>query len=92
MNVKEDIVQQICKILGVMATSNHGPYLGLPSHIGRKHSDVFRFVKETVWKKLQGWSMNYLSRAGKEILLKTVAQAVPNFVINIYLLPLELCK
>ncbi|XP_024042737.1 uncharacterized protein LOC127899877 [Citrus sinensis] len=92
MNVKEDIVQQICSILGVTATSNHGPYLGLPSHIGRKRSDVFHFVKETVWKKLQGWSMKYLSRAGKEILLKTVAQAVPNFLINIYLLPLELCK
>ena len=52
MNVKEDIVQQICSIIGVTTTSNHGPYLGLPSHIGRKRSDVFRFVKEKVWKKL----------------------------------------
>ncbi|KAH9750457.1 reverse transcriptase domain-containing protein [Citrus sinensis] len=47
---------------------------------------------EKVWKKLQGWNKQFLSRAGKEILLKTVAQAVPNFVMNIYLLPLELCK
>ncbi|KAH9792028.1 putative reverse transcriptase/RNA-dependent DNA polymerase [Citrus sinensis] len=58
----------------------------------QKRSDVFRFVKEKVWKKLQGWNKRFLSRAGKEIMLKTVAQAVPNFVMNIYLLPLELCK
>ncbi|KAH9763510.1 reverse transcriptase domain-containing protein [Citrus sinensis] len=32
------------------------------------------------------------SKAGKEILLKTVAQAMPNYTMNIYLLPLELCR
>ena len=53
-NVNEDTAQQICTTLGVMATENHGPYLGLPSKVGRKRSDVFRFVKEKVWKKLQG--------------------------------------
>ena len=33
-----------------------------------------------------------LSRAEKEILLKIVAQAMPNYMMNVYLLPLELCK
>ena len=33
-----------------------------------------------------------LSRAGKDILLKTVAQAIPNYAMNIYLLPMELYK
>ena len=31
-----------------------------------------------------------LSRAGKEILLKIVVQAVPNYVMNVFLFPKEL--
>ena len=33
-----------------------------------------------------------LSRAGKEILLKTVAQTIPNYVMQVYLLPIDLCR
>ena len=36
--------------------------------------------------------MNFLSGASKEILLKTVAQAIPNYAMQVYLLPLDLCK
>ena len=57
-----------------------------------KKKDVFNFVKDKVWQKLQGWHHTNLSRAEKEILLKTVAQAVPNYVMNVFLLPLDLCS
>ena len=33
-----------------------------------------------------------LSSVGKEILLKTIAQTVPNYIMQVYLLPLDLCK
>ncbi|KAH9730036.1 reverse transcriptase domain-containing protein [Citrus sinensis] len=91
-NMGEESIRQVCGILEVPATDNHGTYLGLPSQIGRKKSVVFNFIKEKVWQRLQGWSQKFLSRAGKEIMLKTVAQAVPNYAMNIYLLPLDLCN
>lgn len=33
-----------------------------------------------------------LSRASKEILLKAVTQVIPNYAMNVYLLPPDLCK
>lgn len=72
-NVDKASICQVCGILEVSATSTHGTYLGLPSLIGRKKSDVFSFIKERVWLQIQGWNQKLLSRAGKEIMLKTVA-------------------
>ena len=63
----------ICSLLGVGGTSDHGLYLGTPSFIGRSNKKVFEHIKDRVWKKLNGWNTKKLSRAGKEILLKTVA-------------------
>ena len=91
-NMDEDSISQVCGILEVPFTGNQGTYLGLPSQFGRKKSVVFNFIKERVWQRLQGWGQKFLSRVGKEIMLKIVAQALPNYAMNIYLLPLDLCK
>ncbi|KAH9666707.1 reverse transcriptase domain-containing protein [Citrus sinensis] len=91
-NVADDTVHNICQQLGVVATTNHGTYLGLPSYVGRKKIDIFRYIKDKVWQRIQGWHQKLLSRAGKEILIKTVAQAIPNYAMQVYLLPLDLCR
>ena len=91
-NISEPKVQQICELLEVNATIDHGAYLGLPSFIGRKKKEVFQYIRDMVWKRLQGWSSKILSRAGKEILLKTVALAMPNYAMSVYILPKDLCR
>ena len=91
-NVSEANVRQLCELLEVNATTNHGAYLGLPSFIGKKKKEVFQYIRDRVWKRLQGWSSKILSRAGKEILLKTVALAMPNYAMSVYLLPKDLCR
>lgn len=52
-NVKEEVVQQVCDLLGVQATADYGTYLGLPSSIGRSKYVVFHYIKDRVWKCLQ---------------------------------------
>ncbi|VVA21183.1 Hypothetical predicted protein, partial [Prunus dulcis] len=77
--------------LGVRRVDQHDVYLGLPTHVGRSRRQCFNSLKERIWKKIQGWKAKLLSFAGKEILLKVVAQAVPIYMMNCFLIPKCLC-
>ena len=59
-------------ILAVRETMDPGFYLGLPSKLGRNKHEVMNYVKERIWSRLNSWKLKFLSKAGKEILLKTV--------------------
>ena len=60
-------------------------YLGLPTLIGRRKYDTFAFVKERVWRKLQGWKGKLLSRARKDkVLIKAVAQSIPTYTTGVF--------
>lgn len=43
-------------------------------------------------KKLKDWKAKCLSFAGRVILIKVVAQAIPNYVMSSFLIPKCLCK
>lgn len=90
-NVHDDTKSNLAGILGVQCVEDHGRYLGLPIHFGRSKTTIFEFLKEKLTNKLVSWWSKILSSAGKEILIKVVAQAVPLYVMNCYMLPLGLC-
>ena len=71
--------QFIKEAFGVPEIWNYEKYLGLPSLIGKRKKTTFEYIKERVWKKLQGWEEKVLSQAGREILIKAVVQAIPTF-------------
>lgn len=66
-------------------------YLGLPSLIGRRKNASFEYIKERVWKKLQGWEEKLLLQAGREILIEAVVQAIPTYLMSCFKLPIGLC-
>lgn len=41
---------------------------------------------------MQSWDGKLLSKSGKEILIKTVTQDIPNYGMSVFLLPLEMCR
>ena len=60
------------KPIGVRAIRQYEKYLGLPALVGRAKKRSFIYIKERVWKKLQGWMEKLLSQAGREVLIKSV--------------------
>ena len=76
--------QEVLGILGVKEVTRFESYLGLPTLIGRSKYHTFSFIKDMVWKKLQGWKGMMLSRAGKEVLIKAVAQAIPTYTMSVF--------
>lgn len=59
-------------------------YIGLPSYIGKSKYEAFESIKDKVWDMINNWTNVYLSQASKEILIKTVAQAIPTYCMNLF--------
>lgn len=81
----------MCDILQVTKETVNERYLGLPVHVGKSKTGTFAYLKDLVWKRIQGWNEKFLSWAGKEILIKAVAQAIPTFAMGCFDLSKSLC-
>lgn len=78
--------------MGVKIVEAHSRYLSLPALFGRSKKLVFSQVTDRVWKKVKGWKEKVLSTVGKEVLIKSVAQAIPTYVMGCFKLPEESCR
>ena len=79
-------------ILDVHNESLTEKYLGLPSDVGRAKEGSFKYLKDRIWKRVQGWMEKCLSAGGKEVLIKSVAQAIPTYSMACFKLPRGLCE
>ena len=86
----EDTRNHIKLALGVEEIRQYEKYLGLPSLVGKNKKASFNYIKERVWRKIQGWKEKLLSQAGREILIKAMVQAIPSYIISCFKLPLGL--
>jgi hypothetical protein len=89
---QESVRQQVMNILDVHNISLSEKYLGMPSDVGASDNGAFKYLKDRVWKRVQGWLEMLLSAAGKEVLIKAVAQAIPTFSMACFRLPRGLCQ
>ncbi|KAK6117950.1 hypothetical protein DH2020_048313 [Rehmannia glutinosa] len=91
-NIDEIEKLQIQSILQVQMVDKHDKYLGLSGIVGRSKKECFAQLRDRVWNRLQGYNEKLLSRAGKEILVKSAVQAIPTFAMSCFLLPKTLLK
>lgn len=76
---------------GVTNNLHDTKYLGLPSLVGWSKKKGFGFIKDKVWKRIQGWRAKSISQAGKIILIKNGAQSISSYCMSCFLLPKSLC-
>lgn len=82
----------ICRELKIREADDSSKYLGLPNLLGRNKSVAFGYLKDKVKASIQTWAKKNISKPAKEILIKMVAQNLPSYAMNVFLLPVELIR
>ena len=90
-SIKEDAKDTIEGMLGVQGIKFYKKYLGLPSLVWRGKKASFSYIKECVWRRLQGWEGKLLSQARREVFIKAVIRVIPTYVMGCFKLPIGLC-
>ena len=74
---QQDTKVQLKGILGVDNEALSERYLGLLTLVGRSEDGTFKYVTESSKGKVCGWKGQGLSKAAREVLVKSVLQATP---------------
>ena len=91
-NTSHEVQEEIKQRFGAQVIEQHEKYLGLLSLVGRNKRSTFNAIKDKEGKKLEGWKEKILYKAGKEILIKAMAQAIPTYTMSCFKLMDGLCE
>lgn len=91
-NIPASKREEIKSKLGIEKTGGDGFYLGLPEDFGGPKVSILSYLKENLNKRVHGWQTKFLSPAGKEVLLKAVAMALPTYTMACFQLPKTICQ
>jgi hypothetical protein len=83
--------EQVKAILTVENTAVDEKYQGLPTREGRMNKDKFSSTKEKLIKRFTNWIERNMSTGAKELLIKSVAHAIPAYIIGVFKLSTTLC-
>lgn len=83
----QTIKDEVKVSLNVQNESLSENYLVMPSDVGRSKNGTFKYLKDRVWNKIQGWLEKLLSMGGKDVLIKSVVQAIPVYSMGCFKLP-----
>jgi hypothetical protein len=81
----------VAAVLKVQNITLEEKYLGLQTPTGRMSKGRFQSKKERLGKKFSNWAERYMSGGAKEVLIKSVAQSIPSYVMGVFHLPATFC-
>ena len=84
--------EAIQNLMGAQVMTNCEKYLGLPMVGVKPKVSTFKGLQERITKKVMGWKEKTISKAGRETLIKSVAQAIPTYSMSIFKIPKSVCE
>jgi hypothetical protein len=63
-----------------------------PILMGRSKRAAFQSILDSIQSKMEGWRAKTISQAGRGVLIKAVAAAVPSYAMSTFLLPKTFCR
>lgn len=82
-----DNIQELAGVLGCEVGSLPTFYLGLTLGAKSKDLEIWNGVMERCEKRLAKWKGQYLSFGGRVILVNSVLDALPTYVMSFFPLP-----
>ncbi|KAK4401671.1 putative mitochondrial protein [Sesamum angolense] len=89
-NTPEALSIGLASVLNIRKENKMELYLGLPSRVVRSKRELFSMIRDRIWKRITGWNDKFLSQAGKEVLIKSIVQAIPSYAMSCFKLPVTL--
>ena len=66
--------------------------MGLPTPKGRMKRSQFQPIFERFTKRLTNWVEKFMSHDSKDILIKSVIQALPTYTMSMFKMSVEFCE
>ncbi|OMO51274.1 reverse transcriptase [Corchorus capsularis] len=86
-NTPASLQSEIMSYLGIQKVLDRDKYLGLPIMVGRSKTREFQFLKDRLKKRITSWNSRLFSRAGKAVMIQSVAQAIPVYLMSVFQFP-----
>ncbi|KAL9685138.1 hypothetical protein QQ045_022585 [Rhodiola kirilowii] len=91
-NTSPECIEMLRERMGIPVVGGHSSYLGLPLVFSNKKAEMLRSIEEKMVKRISDWKHKLLSGAGREVLVKSVLQAIPTYAMTCFKLPVGLCR
>jgi hypothetical protein len=80
------------RILTLTPIPARAKYLGIHLFLHGRKQDSFVEIKDRIFAKITGWKARLLSQAARTTLVKSVANAIPTYLMSLFLIPKSLCS
>ena len=81
------VQEEVRDVLHVTSLVFEEKYLGLPTPDGHMSKGKFQNLEMSLTKRLIQWGDGLLGQPGREVLIKSVAQALPTYMMGVFKLP-----